>query len=311
MEKIELTDKISNILNKYKWDYKSVDIKILSKDEKMVYYNISIKYDDDKIETKKYKKHLTSYNRKVKINPNSLNNLKYKKKLNNDNIINVKQNILNMDDNNNFQDNKILMEGSVINNCITNKKYDKHNIKENVNIDNDNNFDFKKKDLNIESKIIESDKNVLLDKNYKNDNEFIDIDDIFNKEIDDTNCDNCEMMDNNILYLSKNMINVYLDIIKKYDNVIDTTYNINMNLEDLINNQILKDKKTRMDIYNIIQNKKKLNIDDINSINNILNESSYKMPHISALFRNKIIDPIIEDLRYFKNEYNSFIQLMI
>lgn len=251
-----MTDKISNILNKYKWDYKSVDIKILSKDEKMVYYNISIKYDYYKIETKKYKKHLTSYNRKVKINPNSLNNLKYKKKLKFDNIINVKQNILNMDDNNNFQDNKILMEGSVINNCIINEKYDKHNIKENVNIDNDNNFDFKKKDLNIESKIIESDKNVLLDKNYKNDNEFIDIDDIFNKEIDDTNCDNCEMMDNNILYLSKNMINVYLDIIKKYDNVIDTTYNINMNLEDLINNQILKDKKTRMDIYNIIQNKK-------------------------------------------------------
>lgn len=66
-----------------------------------------------------------------------------------------------------------------------------------------------------------------------------------------------------------------------------------------------------MDIYNIIQNKRKLNIDDINSINNILNDSNYEMPHISALFRNKIIDPIIEDLRYFKNEYNSFIQLTI
>lgn len=306
MDKIDLIDKISNILNKYEWNYKSVNIEILSKNEKMVYYNISIKYDNDKIEIKKYKKHLTSYNRKVKINPNSLNNLKYKKKLNNDNIINVKQNILNMD-----YDNKILVEESTINNCVTKENYDKHDIKENVNIDNYNNFDLKRKDLNIESKNIESDENVFLDKNYKNDNEFIDIDDIFNKEIDETNCDNCEMMDNNILYLSKNMINVYLDIIKKYDNVIDTTYNINIKLEDLINNQIVKDKKTRMDIYNIIQNKRKLNIDDINSINNILNDSNYEMPHISALFRNKIIDPIIEDLKYFKNEYNSFIQLTI
>lgn len=118
MDKIDLIDKISNILNKYEWNYKSVNIEILSKDEKMVYYNISIKYDNDKIETKKYKKHLTSYNRKVKINPNSLNNLKYKKKLNNDNIINVKQNILNMD-----YDNKILVEESIINNCVTKENY--------------------------------------------------------------------------------------------------------------------------------------------------------------------------------------------
>lgn len=109
MQKTELPDKISNILNKYKWDYKSININILSKDEKVAYYNISIKYDNDKIETKKYKKHLIPYNRKIKINPNSLKNLKYMKKLNNDKLINVKQDMENID-NNKINDNKQFQE---------------------------------------------------------------------------------------------------------------------------------------------------------------------------------------------------------
>lgn len=166
-------------------------------------------------------------------------------------------------------------------------------------------------DLNIDSINIENSENKKLNNNYKNDKEFMDIDVLFNKEIDDKNCDNCEIMDNNILFLSNKIINIYLDIIKKYDFIIDTTYNINVNLEDLINNQNVKDSKIRISIYDIIQNKKKLNINDIESINNILIESNYEMPHISALFRNKIIDPIIEELRSIKNEYNNFIELTI
>lgn len=294
MEKKELLDKISNVLNKYKWNYKDININILLKDDKTVYYNISIKYDDDKIETKKYKKHLIPYNRKVKINPNSLNNLKYMKKLKNDNTINVEQNMSNIKDDDKNDDINLLIEDPVV------------DIKENES-NNKNNFNFKEDISNIESKNIE---NKYSDKNYKNDGEFIDVDVLFNKEIDETKCDNCEVMDNNIIYLSNKIISIYLDVIKKYDNIIDNTYNINVNLEDLINVQNVKDKELKMNIYNIIQNKKKLNVEDINSINSILSESDYDMPHISTLFRNKIVDPIMEELRFFKNEYNNFLEII-
>lgn len=248
MQKTELPDKISNILNKYKWDYKSININILSKDEKVAYYNISIKYDNDKIETKKYKKHLIPYNRKIKINPNSLKNLKYMKKLNNDKLINVKQDMENID-NNKINDNKQFQEKNIINEYIVNKK-DKYDIIEDINFSNsiiqpviilENKKTDNGEDLNIDSINIENSENKKLNNNYKNDKEFMDIDVLFNKEIDDKNCDNCEIMDNNILFLSNKIINIYLDIIKKYDFIIDTTYNINVNLEDLINNQNVKD----------------------------------------------------------------------
>lgn len=66
---------------------------------------------------------------------------------------------------------------------------------------------------------------------------------------------------------------------------------VNNNLEELINLQNVKSKNIKMDLYNILQNKKKLNFNDISAINNI--------------FRHKIVNPIIEELRFIKNEYNE------
>jgi hypothetical protein len=222
--------------------------------------------------------------------------------LKNDDIINVNQDMANIKDNDGKQDDSLFIkEDDNINKnkeLIINEK--------NESLDK-NDFDFKENILNIESKNIEIKEDKYFD---EKDGDFIDVDILFNKEIDETKCDNCEIMDNNMIYLSNKITNIYLDVIKKYDNVIDNTYNININLEDLINIQNVKDKELKMNIYNIIQNKKKLNVDDINSINKILSESDYDMPHISALFRNKLVDPIMEELRFFKNEYNNFIKLI-
>jgi hypothetical protein len=90
---------------------------------------------------------------------------------------------------------------------------------------------------------------------------------------------------------------------------LDSTYHINNNLEEVINLQNVKNKNIRMNLYNILQNKKKLNIDDIHAIKNILDED-YEFPHITQLFRNKIVDPIMEELRITKNEYNNFISII-
>lgn len=83
---MELIDKLSNIINKYNLDFNNININILSKSEKVVYYEISINYENN-TKSKKYKKYVVPYNRKTQINENSLNNLKYIKKSNgNDNI---------------------------------------------------------------------------------------------------------------------------------------------------------------------------------------------------------------------------------
>lgn len=103
---------------------------------------------------------------------------------------------------------------------------------------------------------------------------------------------------------------MYLDIIREYNDIVDNTYYVNTNLEELINLQNVKDKEIKMNIYNIIQNKNKLNKNDISMINSILTESGHDMPHISPIFRNKIVDPLIENLRSVKNQYNEFINLI-
>lgn len=41
---LELIDKLSNTINKYKLDFNNINISILSKSEKVVYYVIYIKY---------------------------------------------------------------------------------------------------------------------------------------------------------------------------------------------------------------------------------------------------------------------------
>lgn len=302
MEKIELLDKISSILNKYKWNYQNININILSKNEKMSYYNISIEYDDNIIETKKYKKHLVPYNRKNKINPNSLNNLKYIKTLNSNKVNSEKEE--NVDKSNEKKINEYIINNNQKVNDESIIKIDNKDINKNIDT---NILDLEKNSLNIKSENTES--NINFDNNYGGKSDFIDIDVLFNREIDDTNCDNCQTMDNNVLYLSNKVRNIYLDIIKKHDNIIDTTFNVNVKLEELINLQNVNNKNMRIDIYNILQNKKKLNINDIEYISNILMESNYEMPHISTLFRNKIVDPIMEELRFYKNEYNEFIEL--
>lgn len=144
---------------------------------------------------------------------------------------------------------------------------------------------------------------------YETDSEFINADILINEEINNHGCDNCTIMDNNVIYLSNRMKDLYLDILKNYDNILDNTYHVNNNLEDLINVQNVKNKKIRMELYNILQNKKKLNIDDISDIKNIL-DFDYEIPHITQIFRKKIVDPMMEELRFMKNEYNEFIQLI-
>lgn len=48
-----------------------------------------------------------------------------------------------------------------------------------------------------------------------------------------------------------------------------------------------------------------LNMNDIESINNILIKSNYSIL-LYCIFRNKFVDPIIERLRSMKNESNNF-----
>lgn len=296
---LEIIDKLSNTINKYKLDFNNINISILSKSEKVIYYVISIKYDDN-IKSKKYKKYIVPYNRKTKINENSLNNLKYMKKTN----------ILQLDD-------KISgnIENDFNNELI---KYNKEDYiyKENddkiqiLNIENLDNIGYDDKQ-NINSELIKKDKNnENLEFNISeiDNNEFINADILINEEIDNYGCDNCKMMDNNMDYLFNKTKNLYLDILKNYDNILDGTYYVNNNLEEAINIQNVKNKNIKIDLYSILQNKRKLNIDDINRMKNIL-EEDYEFPHITQLFRNKIVDPIIEELRFIKNEFNNFIEL--
>lgn len=124
---------------------------------------------------------------------------------------------------------------------------------------------------------------------------------MINKEIDNSSCNNCIYMDNNLLYLNNRLQNLYLDILKENDNILDNTYNEIQNI---------KEKNVRIDIGNIIHNKKKLDNKDISYIKQILLENCHEMPHISQLFRNKIIDPLVEYMKSVKEEYNEFIQLV-
>lgn len=318
---LEIIDKLSNTINKYKLDFNNINISILSKSEKVIYYVISIKYDDN-IKSKKFKKYIVPYNRKTKINENSLNNLKYMKK----------SNILQLDDKisgnieNDFNnelikynkedyiykenDDKIIDKIQILNiEKLDNIGYD---YKQNIN------SELIKKDKNNENLEIESCLNneeeiEKVDENNKfiseiDNNEFINADILINEEIDNYGCDNCKMMDNNVDYLFIKTKNLYLDILKNYDNILDGTYYVNNNLEEAINIQNVKNKNIKIDLYSILQNKRKLNIDDINRMKNIL-EEDYEFPHITQLFRNKIVDPIIEELRFIKNEFNNFIEL--
>lgn len=322
---LELIDKLSNTINKYKLDFNDINISILSKSEKVVYYVISIKYDDN-IKSKKYKKYIVPYNRKTQINENSLNNLKYMKKTNisqldDKNYGNIEDDYKYIHTENNdgqnidlellkeYKDNKFL-DLSISENVDSklNKKDETYNY-ENENIETCL--------INNNSELIEN-KEVLSKSRNNTDNkitfetdnnEFINADILINEEIDNYGCDNCIIMDNNIIYLSNKVKNLYLDVLKNYDNILDGTYYVNNNLEEAINIQNVKNKNLKIDLYNILQNKRKLNIDDINSIKNIL-EEDYEFPHITQLFRNKIVDPIIEELRFIKNEFNNFIELI-
>ena len=212
-----------------------------------------------------------------------------------DNIYNTDIQIINTKSNDKIEFNdKLNIDSELIENNIKNKKNDeifKLNISENI-------------DFEENEKVVNNKKNIF---EIDND-EFINADILINKEIDDYGCDSCKVMDNNLIYLSNKMKDLYLDVLKNYDNILDSTYYVNNNLEEAINVQNVKNKNIKIDLHNILQNKKKLNIDDIHAINNIINED-YEIPHITQLFRNKIVDPIIEELRYFKNEYNKFIEL--
>lgn len=325
---LDLNDKISNVLNKYDWDYKDININILSKNDKSICYNISIKYNNNTLKSKRYRKFLVPYNRKVKINETSINNLKYTKNLKTqikDNVntsvkINLSESINENVINSNILKDTIIIDKNINNNdikCSISKKCKNEDCKY-INTTNSEycySCNDKEKcnnliisDSNINKFVYDNSENTELDKN--NDNYFIDADLLFNEEIDISKCDDCKFMDNNILYLCNRLKNVYLDIIKEYDNIVDNTYYVNTNLEELINLQNVKDKEIKMNIFNIIQNKNKLNKNEISMINNILTESVHDMPHISPIFRNKIVDPLIENLRYVKNQYNEFINLI-
>lgn len=307
---LELIDKLSNTINKYKLDFNDINISILSKSEKVVYYVISIKYDDN-IKSKKYKKYIVPYNRKTQINENSLNNLKYMKKTNisqldDKNYGNIEDDYKYIHTENNDGQNidlellKEYKDNKNLDLSISENVDSKLNKKdETYNYENENKEVLSKSRNNIDNKItFETDNN-----------EFINADILINEEIDNYGCDNCIIMDNNIIYLSNKVKNLYLDVLKNYDNILDGTYYVNNNLEEAINIQNVKNKNIKIDLYNILQNKRKLNIDDINSIKNIL-EEEYEIPHITQLFRNKIVDPIIEELRFIKNEFNNFIELI-
>lgn len=299
---MDLLDKLSTTLNKYAYNYNFINIELLSKSDKAVYFNISIGYDNNNIKSKKYKKFTVPYNRKKEIDKNSLNNLKYIKK---DEVINLnitKINPCNKNINQHILEDEKDKVGDV--NVTQEPEDDKNSNDLEINeriTNNDIINNSKKIDLNL--------KNV--DKKYIiNDHDFTDIDGLINKEIDNTDCNNCIYMDNNILYLNNKLQDLYLNTLKEYDDILDNTYHVNMNLEKLIEMQNLKDKNIKIDIGNIIQNKKKLNSEDIEAINKLLLENSHEMPHVSQLFRYKIVDPLIQYMGIMKQKYNEFIQLI-
>lgn len=177
---IELLDKLSNTINKYKLDFNDININILSKSERIVYYVISIKYEDN-IKTKKYKKYIVPYNRKVKINENSLNNLKFMKK---GNMKQLDDNISTSIENN--VNNKLIksieLEKCNKNNCeYVNTKIDESDLKDNIyntdiqiensieknqilNIKSNDKMEFNDKP-NIDSELIEN--NIKIEKEDK------------------------------------------------------------------------------------------------------------------------------------------------
>lgn len=201
--------------------------------------------------------------------------------MNSDNNIN-EINISRVNEKNKIVDNKEFLNVKNIETSIEKNVSEKENINcksENLDID-----------INKKDEIDENDFET-------NNDEFINADILINEEINNYGCDSCKVMDNNVIYLSNRMKDLYLDILKNYDNILDSTYHVNNNLEEIINLQNVKSKNIKMDLYNILQNKKKLNFNDISAINNIL-ASDDEIPHITQLFRHKIVNPIIEELRF-------------
>lgn len=226
---LDLNDKLSNVLNKYNWDYKDININILSKNEKSVCYNISIRYNDNILKSKRYRKFLVPYNRKVKINESSINNLKYtKSKELKDNINTYIKNNLSENVNENYK------KGNISKDTIVFEQNDYEKI-DNNDIKSDNSKKCKKDNCgylnttigescsfcnktdkssniiitdkkNINEIIYNDSENTDLDKD--NNNHFIDADLLFNEEMDVSNCDDCKFMDNNILYLCNRLKNV-------------------------------------------------------------------------------------------------------
>lgn len=316
---LELVDKISTILNKYEWNYQHININFLSKNEKAVYYDISIKYNDDKLINKKYKKYMVPYNRKKKVNERSLENLRYIKKENNlDLNLNINSNIENLEFDKNIKKNgnkhddteNIDIQKETVETIKTEFENTIHNIYDIQNKKDDGNDDiFKNDEKNIDNN---NSINIDLESNINetHDDEIINVDNLINEDINNTNCDNCKNMDNNLFYLSNRLQKFYLDVLKEYDNIVDKAYYININLEELINLYNVKDKNFKLDIKNIIQNKKKITSYDISCIDKILTEYDNELPHISQLFRNKLVDPLIDNIRFVKEEYNDFITLI-
>ncbi len=240
------------------------------------------------LKTKKYKKYLVPYNRKTKIKEGSINNLKYIK---NKEIKNKSENKLNENNVNIVIIGNTIENSEMYNQVLVENNTDTSILCKEALNDNSKNIDL---DINKENEDLE-----------KN-NDFINVDLLFNEEIDNSNCDDCRIMDNNILYLSDRLKKLYLNVLKDYDDIIDITYYVNLKLEELINVQNIRSKEMRIKIYNIIQNKKKLDINDISIINNTLTDSEYEIPHISSIFRNKIVDPLVENLSFIKDQYNEY-----
>jgi hypothetical protein len=198
---LELIDKLSNTINKYKLDFNDININILSKSEKVVYYVISIKYEDN-IKSKKYKKYIVPFNRKTQINENSLNNLKYMKKTN---MLQLDDNISKSIENN---VNNKLIKYTEFEKCNKDDCEYEHTKKvESCLKDNIYNTDIQIED-SIEKKIklnIKTNDNIDFDDKRNINSELI---------IDDYGCDNCIIMDNNVIYLSNRIKDLYLDILK-------------------------------------------------------------------------------------------------
>lgn len=266
-------DKLSIFLHKYNYNYIQMNLNLIKKNENCIFFEIKVLYDDGTYFKKEYKKYLKKYNRKKNISKNSLNNLKHIKK-ENDTI-----NIIDRMENFSTQNMGLISNRCADNTININEKQNQYNI-----------------DILQDTKKIEKDK---ICKSIGNDK--------FDEEIDNTNCYNCQIKGNNISYLSNLLSKTFIGDIKKINNLIENANGTMKVLEDLINLENIKTNKLYHEINSIINNKKKLNNDNIKKIKHNISILEKEIPDISIILKNNILDNLNIILHDKKEEYRQYL----